>query len=239
MNLVKRILSGNPVYQALAHAYEERMLIQKQAPRPEQFARYGRNVHIDRRVYISHPGRVAIGDWTTIQNQTVIHSVGGVHIGRYVGIGYRAMILTFQHRYRNAKSIPFDEGLFLHPVVIRDFGWIGWGSMLLPGVEVGEGAIVGMGSVVTENVPPLAIVLGNPAKVIGYRSAEHFAQCKAEGRMIPHRILEQIGQFEEIIPLMVKKKYARELSELGMIAASDTPAAAPAAAPAPEPRGNE
>jgi maltose O-acetyltransferase len=217
MGLLRKLFGRSRLYQAMAHAYDAALVETSMQYEPGQFAHYGQHVHLDPRVFFTHPHRVSIGDWTTIQNQTVMNSIGGVHIGRYVGIGYRVMVLTFQHRYRNAKTIPFDDGIFLQPVIIRDYAWIGWGSALLPGVEIGEGAIVGMGAVVTQDVPPLAIVLGNPAEVVGYRSREHFDQCKAEGRVNPHRILEVYGKFEEIVPLMTKRRYGRELRELGII----------------------
>jgi acetyltransferase-like isoleucine patch superfamily enzyme len=217
MGLLSRLLRGNRLYQALAYAYDAALIDRRMRYSPQQFARCGEHVQIDPRVSISHPSRVVIGDWTTIQTQVVMHSVGGIHIGSYVGIGYRVMVLTFEHRYRNAKTIPFDDGIFLQPVVVRDFAWVGWGSMLMPGVEIGEGAIVSMGSVVTKSVPPRAIVIGNPATVIGYRSREHFDQCKAEGRVNPHRILEVYGRFEELIPLMTRRRYAPELREIGLL----------------------
>lgn len=217
MGFLNRVLGRSRIYQALAHAYEASIIDRTMRYAPERFARCGEHVQIDPRVYISHPSRVVLGDWTTIQSQSAMHSIGGVHIGSYVGIGYRVLILSFEHRYRNAKTIPFDDGIFLQPVLVRDFAWVGWGSMLMPGVEVGEGAIVSMGSVVTKSVPPLAIVLGNPATVVGYRSREHFEQCKAEGRVNPHRILEVYGRFEEMIPLMTQRRHARELQEMGLI----------------------
>ncbi len=218
MGLLRSLFGRTRAYRMLRFVSDESARDAGMRYRPEMFARCGQNVQIDPRVYISHPGRVVIGDWTTIQSQTAFHTVGGLHVGRYVGIGYRVMILTFQHRYRNAKTIPFDDGLFLQPVLIRDYAWVGWGSRVLPGVEIGEGAIVGMGSVVTQDVPPLAIVLGNPAQVVGSRSQEHFEQCKAEGRVNPHRILETYGRFDEIIPLMTKRRYERELREMGLLA---------------------
>lgn len=217
MGLLKRLLGDTRVYQAISHAYEESWRHRNMRYNPSQFARCGEHVQIDPRVYISHPNRVVIGDWTTIQSQTAFHTMGGLHLGSYVGIGFRVMMLTFQHRYRNARTIPYDDGVFLQPVLVRDYAWIGWGSLVLPGVEIGEGAIVGMGSVVTQDVPPLAIVIGNPANVVGSRSPEHFARCKEEGRVNPHRILEVYGRFDEIIPLMTRKRYERELREMGMI----------------------
>ena len=52
------------------------------------------------------------------------------------------------------------------PIIIKDKAWIGFNSILLKGVTIGEGAIVGAGSLVTKNVPDWTIVAGNPAKVI-------------------------------------------------------------------------
>jgi len=52
------------------------------------------------------------------------------------------------------------------PVVINDKSWIGFNTIILKGVTIGEGAIVGAGSVVTKDVPPYTIVAGNPARII-------------------------------------------------------------------------
>ena len=51
---------------------------------------------------------------------------------------------------------------------IGDDVWIGAGAIILPGVTIGEGAVVGAGAVVTKDIPPFAIVVGNPAKIIRY-----------------------------------------------------------------------
>ena len=52
------------------------------------------------------------------------------------------------------------------PVTIGNDVWVGGGAILLPGVTVGDGAVVGAGSVVTKDVPPMVVVAGNPAKVV-------------------------------------------------------------------------
>lgn len=57
-------------------------------------------------------------------------------------------------------------GVPIASVHIDHKAWVGFGSILLPGVRVGEGAIVGAGSVVTRDVPPWTIVAGNPARVV-------------------------------------------------------------------------
>jgi maltose O-acetyltransferase len=56
------------------------------------------------------------------------------------------------------------------PIVIEDDVWIGARVTILGGVNIGTGAVIGAGSVVTKNVPPYAIVAGNPAKLIRYRN---------------------------------------------------------------------
>ena len=53
-------------------------------------------------------------------------------------------------------------------IVIKDYAWIGSKSVILPGVTIGENAVVGAGSIVTKDVPDNAIVAGNPAKIIKY-----------------------------------------------------------------------
>jgi galactoside O-acetyltransferase len=52
------------------------------------------------------------------------------------------------------------------PIVIRDKAWIGFGAIVLKGVTIGEGAVVGAGSVVTKDVPDWTVVGGNPAQVL-------------------------------------------------------------------------
>jgi len=56
------------------------------------------------------------------------------------------------------------------PVIIGDYAWISCRTVLLPGVRIGEGAVVAAGAVVTKDVEPYAIVGGVPAKNIGERS---------------------------------------------------------------------
>ena len=59
------------------------------------------------------------------------------------------------------------------PIIIGDDVWIGGHVIVLPGVHVGNGAILAAGAVVTKDVPEYAIVGGNPARVIKYRNGEH------------------------------------------------------------------
>ncbi|MCD6565046.1 MAG: acyltransferase [Bacteroidales bacterium] len=205
------------IYQALSYAYDEFIKNQQNLYKVNQFAHFGENSYIYPKVTISHPERVVIGKGCTIQGGSIFHTVGGLHLGNYVGIGRDTIILTSIHNYFSSKSIPFDNNILLKPVIIRDFAWIGWRSIILPGLEIGEGSIIGSGSVVTKNIPPLTIVMGNPAEVIGKRSKDHYEKCKSENRVNSHRILEKFGKYVEKVPVMIKRKYEKELQEIGLI----------------------
>ena len=78
-------------------------------------------------------------------------------------------------------AIPYDLTVIKKNIVIRDFVWIGNRALLVGPIEIGEGAIVAAGAVVTKDVPPYAIVGGNPAKIIKYRDIEHFEELKSKG----------------------------------------------------------
>jgi maltose O-acetyltransferase len=213
MSILRKLFGNTNPYKFLSWLYGNYQEEQARILRPGQFKEYGRNVKIEPDVLINMPQRVVLKDNVAILRGTIINSMGGLYIGRYSGIGYNCTIFTVQHHYRNACTIPFDQGVDLKPVIIREFVWTGAGVMIMPGIEIGEGAIIGMGAVVTKNIPPLAIVLGNPAEVIGYRSKEHFQKCKEDGRF--QHVM--VGQYSENLPYMYKVRFETELKEIGLM----------------------
>lgn len=84
------------------------------------------------------------------------------------------------HDYDHGDSIPYGDTVTSKFVVIDDFVWLGSDVIICGNVHIGEGAIVAIGSVVVKDVPPYAIVGGNPAKVIKYRDIDHFNKLKEE-----------------------------------------------------------
>ncbi len=124
---------------------------------------------------------VSIGSYSFVVNGCILQgeAPNSIFIGNNVRIAFGTTIWTTNHNYEG-EALPFDEGVIVKPVVIEDNVWIGAKSIILPGVKIGEGAIVGMGAVVVKDVPPLAIVGGNPAKVLKYRDKERYERLKRE-----------------------------------------------------------
>lgn len=129
----------------------------------------GTNVLIDYGCYIRYPWRVSIGSSVSLNRGCTIYasmkvSTAEIRIGNNVALGPNVILFGAGHDY-TSLSLPDTAG----NIVIEDNVWIGGGSMVLQGVTIGEGAIVGAGSVVTKDVPKYMIVAGNPARIIKKR----------------------------------------------------------------------
>jgi acetyltransferase-like isoleucine patch superfamily enzyme len=120
-----------------------------------------------------------IASTSHLKSNTYIDCIGGVEIGEYFHTGKDLVILSTNHNYEG-MAVPYDETYVKKPVVIKDFVWFGIGVKVLPGVTIGEGVVVGMGSIVTKSIPPYAVVGGNPAQIIKYRNIEEFKKLKKE-----------------------------------------------------------
>jgi acetyltransferase-like isoleucine patch superfamily enzyme len=132
-------------------------------------AKIGSGVVIYSGVWIA-PGRnLIVEDDVDIAKDVIITSTGGVHIGARTLIGYRTQILSSNHSIPEVgKPFPIS-GDDHKPIFIANDVWIGANCIITAGVKIGEGAVVGAGSVVTKNVESNSIVGGVPAKFIRYR----------------------------------------------------------------------
>lgn len=126
----------------------------------------GKNVNIEKGAQFST--EVSLGDNSGIGVNATISSY--VTIGNDVMMGPECLIYTANHTMQR-RDIPMrlQGHEQARPVVIGNDVWIGGRVIILPGVHIGDGAVIGAGSVVTKDVPPYAIVGGNPAKVIKER----------------------------------------------------------------------
>lgn len=105
---------------------------------------------------------------------------GKCTFGSYFHSGKECMVLTGIHNYDFGTAIPYDDTEINKDVVIEDFVWFGSRVTILPGVTIGEGAIIQAGAVVVKDVPKYGIAGGSPATVFKYRDIEHFEKLKQE-----------------------------------------------------------
>lgn len=108
----------------------------------------GKNIHIGKNVFINSGCR--------FQDQ------GGIYIGDGALIGHNVVIATLNHCFAPEHR----QDLIPSPVHIGKGVWIGSGSIILPGISIGDNAVIGAGSVVTRDVDANTIAAGNPARVI-------------------------------------------------------------------------
>ena len=126
----------------------------------------GKQVNIEQGAIFS--AKTSLGDYSGIGINARIN--GTCTIGKYVMMGTDVVVITRNHAFDRTDVPMMEQGFEAErPVVIGDDVWIGDRVVILAGVNVGEGAILAAGSVVTKDVPPYAIVGGVPAKVIKFR----------------------------------------------------------------------
>ena len=112
-------------------------------------------------------GRVEVGDGTSIAGGCVLSAATSVRLGRKVLIARNVYVSDHIHAYGNPERAVLDQGLTrLQPVVIEDGAWLGENVVVCPGVTIGRGAVIGANAVVREDVPPHAVAVGVPARVV-------------------------------------------------------------------------
>lgn len=139
-------------------------LLRKVFPDSHHFINVGRHAYFGHnRVKVGQ--RSGFGDYFHLQNASLT-------MGDYVMTGAHVTILGGGHRYEK-KDVPIGrQGNFPKThLVIGDDVWIGNHAIILPHVvRIGNGAVIGAGAVVTKDVPDYAVVAGNPARIVKYRT---------------------------------------------------------------------
>ncbi|MDB4919037.1 DapH/DapD/GlmU-related protein [Mucilaginibacter sp.] len=120
-------------------------------------------------IKISPGTNLTIGNHVDLAWGVLITTSGGVEIGDRTLVGYNTMIFSANHVIPPGIEKIFYAGHTKKKVTIANDVWIGAGSIILPGVNIGEGAIIAAGSVVTKNVEPFSMVGGIPARLIKNR----------------------------------------------------------------------
>jgi maltose O-acetyltransferase len=132
------------------------------------FKSVGLHINVEKGVFFGKGYDISIGDYSGIGLNARLQ--GPLEIGRYVMMGPDVIIYTRNHNiYRTDIPMIKQGDTKAKKVTIKDDVWIGARAIILPGVTIGEGAVIGAGAVVTKDVNPYDIVGGVPAKVIGNR----------------------------------------------------------------------
>lgn len=140
----------------------------------------------------SRGGKICLDDCVTINRQAIlvggskgihlgnhveincfcfIDGSGGVEIGERTLIGPGVRIISYQHAFAGHQPI-YRQASLPKPIVIGRDAWIGANVVIMSGVTIGEGAVVGAGAVVSRDIPPWAVAVGVPAKVVRYREGD-------------------------------------------------------------------
>ncbi|EMR4103945.1 acyltransferase [Serratia marcescens] len=140
--------------------------------------RCGQNPKINFLTIVNNKTR--LGDNFNSNVLTVVGK-GGVTIGDNFHCGFGCVLITENHNH-HGNAIPYDNTYVIKDTHIGDNVWLGINVIVLPGVSIGEGAIIQAGSVVVKDIEPYAIAGGHPAKPFSQRDVAHYLQLKAEGK---------------------------------------------------------
>ncbi|PRD65981.1 WxcM-like domain-containing protein [Malikia granosa] len=165
-------------------------------------------------------GDVVIGDRVTVKSGVQLWD--GLRVGNDVFIGPNASFANDRFPRSRRKPEKFLQ------TILEDGASIGAGAVILPGITIGANAMVAAGAVVTRSVPPNAVVVGNPARIVGYVDAEqeasgYLSADRRETGLVETRVagvgLYQmprvadirgsltVGEFERTIPFAVKRYF--------------------------------
>jgi Acetyltransferase (isoleucine patch superfamily) len=109
-------------------------------------------------------GDVKIGDNSIVGISSVV--IGPIEIKNNVMLAQHVVLSGLNHGYKNVDVPPIKQKVECKQITIEDNVWIGANSVITAGITIGKHSIVGAGSIVTKNVEPYTVVVGNPAKAI-------------------------------------------------------------------------
>lgn len=148
----------------LLNATEESEVDKRKALVQELFREAGDGAYIEPPFHCDYGYNVSVGKSFYCNYDCVFLDCGKITIGDYVMLGPKVQIYTANHPIDpEVRRLNHDQGI---PVILGNDVWIGGGSILCPGVTVGDGSVIGAGSVVTHDIPAGVVAAGNPCRVI-------------------------------------------------------------------------
>lgn len=132
-------------------------------------AKVGRNLYMERAIMLKGAEDLEIGDNVAIGAYTLINAAGGLVIEDNVNISTGCRVVCVNHKVPPVGEDARFAPCWSAPIRLKKGCWLATNAIILPGVTVGEGAVVIAGALVTKDVPDWAYVAGNPAKFMMYR----------------------------------------------------------------------
>jgi galactoside O-acetyltransferase len=129
----------------------------------KMFKKIGEHFWIEPPIYFAYGSHISIGEGFYANFNLTIVDDWEVDIGNGVLFGPNVTISTTGHPLDPEKR---REGMYAFKVVIEDDVWVGSGVIINPNVTIGRGSVIGAGSIVTRNIPPNVVAVGNPCKVL-------------------------------------------------------------------------
>ena len=137
--------------------------------KPGDAKRVGRGCfYLDMIIWLNGGG-IELGDRVSFNYGCYLNGFGGLVIGDDCGIGPYVAMHTANHRFDDLEVPIRDQGWEGRPIEIGADCFIGMGTCVVPGVRIGEGSVIGAGSVVVADIPPYSIAAGVPARVLRQR----------------------------------------------------------------------
>lgn len=127
--------------------------------------KFGTNLRSYSPFSISSPWKLVIGNDVWIGKNCALYAENGIKIGNNVVIAKDCSLISFDH-LRNSKGIIELIKEESKPIVIEDGVWLGDKVIVLKKVRIGKMSIIGAGSVLTHDIPPYSVAVGNPARVV-------------------------------------------------------------------------
>ncbi|GAB4110346.1 MAG: DapH/DapD/GlmU-related protein [Roseiflexaceae bacterium] len=159
-----------------------------------ELIRLGKGVYLDHGVYLhACPGGISIGDESFVMKNAILHvynfrdlptagitigkrsligeacilrGQGGITIGDDVFLAPLVQMLAVNHVYHDTTQPISVQGITCQGITVEDGAWIGSGAIILDGVRIGRNSVIGAGAVVTKDIPPYSVAVGNPARVV-------------------------------------------------------------------------
>ena len=146
---------------------------------------YASGNYLHSHFYVGENGKVTIGKYVILETTHILANKG-VTIGNNCMFSWGSVVTdswvdpstySSENRKKILEKLARSENRFLEmpdakPVFIGDNVWVGFDAVILPGVQLGRGCVVGSRTVISEDVPPYAVIVGNPPRIVKYLEAD-------------------------------------------------------------------